>query len=253
VDKRIGSNHLAPLLGPNAQLTMLDYGDCAFTGQGPTGEVAVGIELKRVADALACLSDGRFTSHQVPGLVQSYDRAYMIVEGLIRSGPEGILQIGYRYPSKESGRVEFWDGKNFGGYWADASSGRSRYTYRQFVNWLESISNMAGIKVIRTSCISETVQTILALESWWAKDWASHGSLHTFHEDRPDAALLIRPSLRRRIAAQLPGVGWQRSKDAASYFKTTRAMVMANPAEWARVEGIGKVTADKVVSAMESD
>lgn len=252
MDRRIGSNHLAPLIGPNALLTMLDYADVAFEGNGINGTVQVGIELKRVADALACLSDGRFTSHQIPGLIQNYDRVYMIVEGLIRAGDNGLLQVGYRYPAKGE-RVEFWDGKNFGGYWTDASAGRSRYTYRQFSNWLETISNMAGIRVIRTSCIAETVQVILALEAWWQKDWTAHGSLHSFHEDRPDAALLSKPSLRRRIAAQLPGVGWQRSKDAAGYFANTRAMVMANANEWEQVEGIGKGTAAKVVAAMESE
>lgn len=243
MDSRIGSRHYWEQLGPSAQLVTLEYADICFEGNGPNGTVQVGIEIKKLNDALACLVDGRFSGHQLPGLVQQYDRAYFLIEGLWRGDKDGILQIGRGH----------LDGDKFGGWWSDANSGRTRYTYRQFTGWLESISQMANIKVIRTVNELETVQMILSLASWWAKDWTEHHSLHAFNESRPDAALLYKPPLRRRIAAELPSIGWTRSKAVADRFPTTRDMVNASVDQWSEIDGIGIGIASKVHDALRSE
>ena len=195
--------------------------------------------------------------HQLPGLLANYDRAYLIVEGLVRASADGLLQLGYRYPGKDADgnktKLQLWDGKNFGGYWTDACAGRQRYTYRQLANWLESVSNLAGITVLRSTCEAETVALVQALQAWWAKDWSEHRSLQTFNESRPDAALLTKPSLRRRIAAELPGIHWVRSGALAAKFPTTHDLVNASVEQLMDVDGIGVGIASKVYDSLRSE
>ena len=256
VDQREGSRQYAKWLA-DAQLCLLDYGDVALTGQGPNGDVLVGIELKKIPDVVACIGDGRFTSHQLPGLLQSYDRVYLIVEGVVRASPNGLLQLGYPYPKKDSDgnkvRSGLWDGKNYGGYWTDACAGRQRFTYAQVTGWLESVANLAGIRVIRSSCEAETVALIQSIQSWWAKDWSEHRSMQTFNESRPDAALLTKPSLRRRVAAELPNVHWVRSGSLAGHFPTTFDLVNASVEQLCEVDGIGIGIASKVYDSLRSE
>ena len=244
VDSRIGSSHYAQLLGERGEMAQLEYGDLAFSGQGPVGEISIGVEVKKLNDALACMVDGRFTGHQVPGLVQQYDRAYLLVEGLWRPDPKsGVLQLGRGS----------WDGDKFGGAWRDASSGYSRFTFRQFTGWLESVSALANIKIVRSNSEAETVQWVLSLEQWWQKPWKEHRSLQGFHEERPNAALMVKPPLRRRMAAELPGIGWQRSGEVAKKFATVKEMVNAPVEQWQEIPGIGGGIAAKVVAAIEGE
>ena len=244
IDSRIGSSHYAQHLGAQAELVQLDYGDIAFNGNSATGPITIGIEVKKLNDALACMVDGRFTGHQVPGLVQHYDRAYLLIEGIWRPDPNsGVLQIG----------LGSWDGGKFGGAWRDASAGYQRFTYRQFTGWLETVSAMANIKILRSNSELETVSLVLSLYQWWQKEWKEHRSLQSFHEERPNSALLTRPSLVRRIASELPGIGWTRSGAVARTFGTVREMVNAPAEVWAEIEGIGKGIATKVVKAIRGE
>jgi excinuclease UvrABC nuclease subunit len=61
----------------------------------------------------------------------------------------------------------------------------------------------------------------------------------------------MKPTLARRVAAQLPGVGEVRSAEVARVFGTLESMVEASPKDWAtKVDGIGKTTAGKIYSAI---
>lgn len=232
------------MLGNRGELCTLEYGDLAFTGNGPRGDITIGVEVKKLNDALACMVDGRFTGHQVPGLIQQYDKAYLLVEGLWRPCPKsGVLQIGRGS----------WDGDKFGGTWRDVSSGYQRFTFRQFTGWLESVSQLANIRVVRSNGEAETVAWILSLEQWWQKSWSDHRSLQGFHEERPNSGLMTKPPLRRRIAAELPSIGWQRSAEVAKKFATVKEMINAPVERWVEIDGIGKGIAEKVVAAIEGN
>ena len=240
VDSRVGSEQYAKMLG-KAELTHLDFGDCCFSGNGANGPVTVGIEIKKISDALSCMIDGRFAGHQLPGLVQSYDRVWLIVEGLWRSEPlTGILQVA------KGG----WSKDKLGGIWKDSFTGYSRVMYKQFVGWLTSLEMGSGIRVRCTMTEPDTAETIKELYQWWGKEWGEHHSLHTFHEDRPEAALLSKPNLVRRVAAEINGIGWQRSAAVARKFRTVAAMVSANEKDWESIEGIGKTLARGAVEAL---
>lgn len=234
VDSRVGSRHYADLLGDKALLTTLEYGDMAFE----SGSVSVGVECKRVSDAVNCLFSGRLADHQIPGLRRSYDIAYLIVEGLWRPEPEtGVLQQ-YR------GELGRW------GSWQDCSSGQKRLMYSAFESWLSSIAEIGGVRCRSTPDAATTAALALSLQQWWGRD--AHASYNVMHQQQ-DAASLTRPGLLRRMAAELPGIAWVRSEAVAKRFRTVAAMTAATEAEWQEIDGIGKVTAKKVVEALHEE
>jgi ERCC4-type nuclease len=228
VDDRIGSKHLAAKLSPS-QIERLDYGDCCF--EAANGQL-IGVELKRIGDCVSSLLSGRFADAQLPGMIGMYDVNYLIVEGYYRCDPESGLVQGLR-----------------GRDWHDMQSGRQRLTWAALDGWLTSMETLGGLRVRRTVTEAETVRTIQSLYSWWQHD--DHKSLKVFNTSA-DAAAIERPGLLRRMAAQLPLIGWQRSTEVARHFATVRNMADADVADWKMIEGIGDGIAKKVVEAINA-
>jgi excinuclease UvrABC nuclease subunit len=52
------------------------------------------------------------------------------------------------------------------------------------------------------------------------------------------------------VAAELPGIGWERAGAIALAFPTLRRIVAATEAEWLEVDGIGKKLAKQLVEVM---
>lgn len=240
VDRRTGSADMLLRLQQRrvaCELTTLAFGDVAFAGNGPEGcPVDVGIELKQLSDALNCMSDGRFAGHQLPGLVAAYNYVWLVIEGAYRADHKtGVLQ----HPRA--------------GRWKDVELGKRRYMYREFDCWLRTMEIKAGIRVWRCYDRMETVQFVMDLYGWWnAKEFKDHRAHLAFHgTEESDSALLLKPSLARRVAAQLPGIGWERSRAVAERFPTVMELARAKVDEFAGMKGVGKLTAKKIVEAMQ--
>lgn len=235
VDSRIGSFDLEPMLkslGAPVELTTLEFADCCFVGSGPEGRpVQVGIELKKLNDMLSCITTGRFSGHQLPGLVQNYDEIWLIVEGIYRANPrDGILET-YK-----------------GGDWRAVELGARRWQYRDLEAFLTTAEVKAGVRVRRTNSRDETARVVAGLYAWWtATDYEDHRSHLALNRSR-DIALLAKPSLTRRIANELPGIGFERSGMVAGHFETVRNMVNADESEWVVLPGIGKTIARRIVA-----
>jgi ERCC4-type nuclease len=244
LDDRTGSGDLLPLLksmGVRVEHTRLEYGDVAFHGNGPGGSpVFVGVEVKTVSDVLQCIGDGRFSGHQLPGLVQTYDQVWLLVEGSYRADQRsGLLQV-------------FKAHRNGGRFWADAITGRSsRAMYRELDSWLLTMEIKCGVRFRRAHDRDETARILANLYNWWtSKEWDEHRSHLQLHTTTPDAAMLRKPSLLRMVAAQLPGVGWGKSQTIEKSFGSIREMVQADEKRWAKIDGIGKVMAKRLVEAV---
>ncbi len=90
VDSRIGSKDLIKPLGSISKLAVLEFADAMFVGGGEGNKpVFVGIEIKKIKDALSCIMSGRFAGHQLVGLVKEYDVRYLIIEGWYRADRKG--------------------------------------------------------------------------------------------------------------------------------------------------------------------
>lgn len=243
VDYRTGSKHLAKPLakrGIEVDVVTLKYGDVSFVGNGLRGRRAIGIELKTVTDLLSCMQTKRFTGSQLPGLTAEYDVVYLMIEGGIRAGSDGILEIPQR------GGWEAWGSRQ---RWARPMM------YRDLLGFLTTIETLAGVKIRRTMTEADTVEAIVGLHSWWSKSWDKHKSLNAIYDgerlhERDEIVPVRKAGFSRTIAAQLPGIGWKKSARVLKRFPTMEDMVLATPREWSEVDGIGKTLSQRIYKAI---
>ena len=228
IDERTGSANLLPYFPSGvARLGRLGFGDACFIGNGKDGiPVMVGIERKTLPDLVGSLESGRFSGHQLPGLLSSYNVIYLIVEGMARVNRE---QVEIRR----------------GGSWY--SLGISALSLDNFLNTLEV---MAGVIVRQTNIAQRTAFLVYHLYQWWYKGWDEHKSHLGFYEPRPTMSI-TKPGLVRRVAKELPGIGWGRSGPVSEHFKTVLDMAMAPPHEWEKIAGIGKGLASRVYGVIK--
>jgi len=261
IDPRIGSGDLAPLLenlGIRTVLTMLKwertdlYGeggpDCEWLGIGCEGPVTCGVEVKTVNDVLQSMQNGSLAS-KIRGLVNSYDRAYLIVEEVTRPGEEGVLE-------------HYVKGK----WWTPAKLGSRHggFQYTALEKYLYTISERAHVRIGRTVNRTATAQLVGAWYRWWQEGEDAHESILGLDKstqiklaekvrlEKGQGISLLRtgPSFTRRVAAELPGIGVERSGIIAGAFTTVKEMCDAKESDWTKLPGIGKDTAKKVRKAL---
>lgn len=240
IDPRIGSREmyddLARLRVPcEISREPLEAADFAWMGKGRHGLVPVGVERKRLRDALNCMTGGRFAGHQLPLMLERYPYAYLIVEGIWRTNPsDGVLEEAVH------------------GGWRAVGVGSRRHMGRDLNNWLCSLSTLTKLRVRQSDTPQQTAFLLRDMYLWWQKDWDEHSSLNVIYGPDPPAALVVRPNLTRRVAAQFRMIGWERSAAVAAYFGSPLAMALALRSDWRRIPGIGKVIADSVVRQWET-
>jgi ERCC4-type nuclease len=252
VDPRRGSGELAKPLGragvPVKCKAYLPYGDFSFSIDGPHGTCPVLVERKTISEIVGSITDTRFTSKQLPGMVKATSAAggysFLVVEGIYRPDPKtGVLQVwGWDYHGRRNG-------------WVDIGHGRTRHLYSTMMAFLTTIRLKGAIIVQPTSTIQETVQWLAMLYRWGQKRWSDHQSIYAVEEARPDSAILGAHTVVRRTAAQLDGVGWVHSRKAESYFPTVLAMAQGTARQWRECLGIsrGTATSRKLVRQCQHD
>jgi ERCC4-type nuclease len=240
VDRAIGSGELASdfaAAGYPSQVTDLKFGDFVWEGNGPDGPVSCAVERKKIPDLITSLHGGRFAGHQLPGLTE-FNYSWLVVEGAIRPDPRsGILQ------TYNMGRER----------WMDVRLGKHSMMYGDLVKYLTTLEVMTPLKVCRTRGVEDTVRTVGGLFDWWQKDWADHGGHLGFHYTQPIHMALTKPSFMRRVAKELDGIGWERSKAVEAKFPTLADMALADPEEWRQIAGIGPGIAAKVVKQIRGE
>jgi len=233
VDRRTGSAELyTPLQARRVpvELTTLEFGDVAFVGHGPQGDILVGVERKRITDLVQSMTSGRLSGHQLPGLVEAYAHRWIVVEGTYRENKHGHLE----YPI---GR----------GRWETA-----RLSYAAVESYLLTLTMRAGVHVQRTYNLEDTAGWLDYLWRWWTKkEWAEHRS-HLSSYDPADPGIWSRPTLVHRVAAQLPGIGDEKAAAVAKHFHSVAELVAASEAAWRQIPGVGKVIAQRAVAALRS-
>lgn len=255
LDPREGSVDLfahLEALGLNVKLQTLESADVAFTGNGPQGEGCawIGVERKRVRDMLGSIRSGRFSGHQLPNLVHQYDFPFLLIEGSWRPSEddEGLLEEGW--PSRP------------------VVIGKSRFLYREFSRFQFTIQVAAQVPVLRSSSRHETAHLIRDLWVWFnQKSWSEHRA-HMAFNLTSDIGHIEKPGLVRRVAKELPGIGWEKSHLVEDEFGTVLEMAQSWVADderrWASIHGelkpdgrrrpgIGKVIAKRVMAAIRGE
>lgn len=237
IDSRQGSGEFVSLFPPGVPTIVgkLEFGDFAFLGNGEGDEpVSIGVERKGIKDLLNSISTGRLAGHQLIGLVNNYHYVYIVVEGLWRFNPtDGMLE------------------ERNGPGWTPIQLGSRRFMAREVLGFLHTLMVKTGVMVFYSGSKRETVQVVCMLHGWWSnKSWDDHTAhlgLVKQHKSTEGAVELVKAPLLRRVAAELPGIGWQKSREVAKHFGSVMEMVLASEREWRRIPGIGKTLADRIV------
>ncbi len=227
VDRREDHTHICRELVLPCVEVELEFGDFMFQGNGPEGVVQVGVERKAIRDLLNSITTGRLAGHQIPGLLREYDVVYLIVERAFR-------------PSSTSGELMYQSGDK----WKLVEQGR-KFRYTDVWKYLNTLEMVAGVHVRNTLDTFGTARMVESLYEWWTKPWSDHHGLDVINKSRQIARLvpMKKPSLVRRVANELKGIGSGRSKAVEAKFPTVEAMVMATQKEWMEVDGVGKIGA----------
>lgn len=231
VDRRAGSAELWPLLVQRqtpAELTTLEFGDCAIDGHGPQGGVLVGVERKVIRDLVQSLTTGRLSGHQIPGLTAAYPYRWLLVEGSYRADESGNLEV----PGFSRRGHKGWD--------------RLGLKVAALDGYLLTLTLRAGIYIQRTYSIHESAEWLSSLHRWWQKPWADHKAHLALHQPQVDGRMWEQPNTVQRMAACLPGIGGEKSAAVADQFASPLAMALASEAEWRQVAGIGPTIARRV-------
>lgn len=246
IDPRIGTAHpdiadlrpLFTLAGIDTCHEPLLAGDLSFAGNGPAGPVMVGIERKRLPDLVASIHSGRLAAMQIPEMAEMYAVTYLVIEGRWRTNPDtGILE-------------EWQENRRF---WRSVTTGSHRHHMltSELDAFLWSVETIGGCRLRWSSCPESTVRQVATLYRQWNKPWDHHKSFKVF-ADLQTGAGLERPSLARRVAKELPLIGWERSRSVEEHFGTVEAMVVADKADWLAIDGIGNGIANRVWKAIRS-
>lgn len=238
VDNRTGSIELADTIKAmhvEVEVKHLDYADFRFDGIGPKGPCSVGIERKKVHDVLCCIETGRFSAHQLPGLIETYDYAYLIVEGSY---------------SVDTTTLALIDPQGATGHGRPYRLGPTRtILYRQLDNYLNSIATQSSCRIKTSRNPAETIMQIVDLYHWFQKDWNQHQSLKVLRKE-PAKFSFFTPSVRQLVASCLPGIGYEKSMHVAQRFRTITEMVLATAKEWAEIPGVGKTLAARITKLL---
>ena len=237
--------------GVEAEIASLEYGDYQFEGNGPYGKTLVGFERKKVKDLLSCMTDDRFVGHQLPGLNKEYDYWWLWLEGIYQENQQtGMLQ-------EPSGDTGGGSGGGGGVHWRDIRVGNTYYYFRQLDNFLNSLDVQFGVRVKYSRSMRHTVSTIVNAYNYWQKEWSDHRTGKVIYTPRaPVTGFITEPkSLCRTFAAQIPGVGWEKSALVEQAFgKSARTMCNAGADRWIEIKpGFGKVLANRIPKQLRGE
>lgn len=233
---------LAKALGSMALRIPIPHGDVIFWGNSDTDVIRILVERKKLGDMASCILDGRYLAQAQAARDAGIDVLILIAEGNMRSNPEdGMIDVPvWSIDPTTFKRKQVWVPL------------KPTISYSRFDQYLTELDYLAGIIVKRSRDVLETAAQIKALWLNFQTPPSKHGSLHQIFESVPlGPVLLTRPSLVRRMAKELNGIGWSRSAAVAQHFFSIRAMVDATEEEWMTIEGVGKGTAMKVVAALQ--
>lgn len=241
------SAHMAGY-GIETAISRLEFGDACFSGNGPNGEVMVGVEHKRLdigsQDLVASLLDDRLIGHQIKGMRSAYDQVVLLVEGNWRCGGTGEIEALGR-----SG-------------WEPLFRRRKGISYRQIDGFLASLE-YSGVAVWRAQDERQSAAILASRYQWWSKAWKDHRSLGAIYAPGPETARsggkprvwTEPPTLAMRIAAQIPGLD-RRAWEVGKRFGTATAMVNASREDWREaltIKARKSKTVEEVYQALRSE
>ena len=221
-------------------LAFLEHGDYLLRGNGVT------CLIERVTNSglLADIESGRMVE-KLEGCAEDADIALLLIEGLILPARDGSTLL-----QKEGYTFNYYDLK--GSHFPEGAD--LRMTFRR-VNWhfhsvaefLTSVSLRWVHKWEFTLSPSETAERLKELDEYFSKGFDQH-LLH-LQRSRP-FDMKRGDSLHEYILTGFPGIGLERAKAIIECFGALPLRWTVDEKQLSRVEGIGKVTARKLIEAL---
>lgn len=207
----------------------LQFGDAAFEGRGPDGTISVGIERKRLHDVLNCIDDARLSGLQLIGMKQMYTVRVLMIEGHWKPHDNlGILMEGF----------------NGGSSWSFCRYRSQRTMYNKLYRYLISVS-LSGVIVNFSRDPYHTAFNICEWFHYFQKKWEGHTAMQELQKVAIPT-MNSRPSLVRKWANDLEGVGTKLSADAERMFRSPVKLANSEEADWLRIPGVGVKTAQAI-------
>jgi ERCC4-type nuclease len=124
-------------------------------------------------------------------------------------------------------------------------------SFRRVQAYLDQLSWYGGVRVYTTATARQTVAMVIGLHDMFQIPPGEHGSLHKLYsEPIPHINLMGRPSLTRRVAKELPHIGWTKSKAVEETFESVKMMVNASEEDWMEMDGVGEKIARDIVRSV---
>lgn len=207
----------------------LEFGDAMFEGKGPDGPILIGIERKALNDLLQCIDDARLAGHQLIGMRDDFKVRVLMVEGHWKAhDPDGFLMDSY-------------NGINYG----FAKYRSQRVLYAKLYRYLISVS-LTGVLVSQARDLWHTAYNICEYYHYFQKPWAAHTAMQEIHKVAIPS-LGGKPSLTRKWANDIDGIGVKLSEQAERLFRTPIRLATADEQQWLRLPGVGVPTAQRIV------
>jgi ERCC4-type nuclease len=228
-------------LGNRVQFKDLEVGDVQiygkWIGNAPAKRLA---ERKKLGDLIKCIQDGRYIFQWQRAYEAGWKEQYLFAE----------IEDKYR-ENPRTGLIEVRHGKD----WVEF---RPRFMWHRLDTFLYEVSEHLGVNVERTKSPAQTAKRIVRLYMLFQRSPEEHKQLQKiFVPPKPAENLLTdmfkSPSLTRKIAAQLPHIGWELSKAAEDKFGTSRALINATEEEWMEIPKVGKKIAQDIIKGLEED
>lgn len=218
--------------GVDASLSRLKFGDFAFTGRGKDDiKELIGVERKTVSDFVSSTMSGRLLGHQAPGMVYSYNRCYIVLEGLYSRHKDGSLLI----------RV----GREWVKYKVDRKRQRFDVRFDLITHTLFSLQEFFGFRVVRTSDLHSTALAVVSLWNYWnSKAYDKHTAVNTDYTPGGPVSFK-RLSLAAKMLNRIDGIGPAKAEAVAGLFNSVVEMVNGSPADFV-TDGVAMATANKI-------
>lgn len=196
-------------------------------------------ERKSLGDIVKCIDDGRYLQQWQRAKDAGWGKQYLYAEVV------GQYQEDYK-----TGLAKIKRGKRWITLLPEIEA-------KRIESFLMEVEDYLGVTVVRTRNVKETAKCIVRRYILYRKPPEHHASLkRLFTPSIPNEGLMSlfsSPSISRKALAQLPDIGWDRSKDIEEHFGSIKKWVNADEEEWLEIEGIGKKITKAVREAIRTD
>ena len=223
-------------------LAFFEHGDYLLRGNG----ITVLIERVTSSGLLADIESGRMVE-KLEGCSEDADIVLLLIEGLILPARDNLTLL----QEKGDYAFSYWgNGKNAftqGGAEVRLKFRKVNWYFHSVAEFLTSVSLRWVHKVEFTLSVSETAERLKELDAYFTKDFDQH-LLH-LTRSRP-FTMKREDDLQEYILTGFPGIGSERARAIIECFGTLPLQWTVDEKQLSRVEGIGKVTAKKLIEAL---